>query len=155
SHDNEGPAGPPALLPNGRAAAPPSLPNAASPAAAAAGAAARGAAAPHGANFYAPPFGSAKTVALTFDDGPGPTTAGIISVLRRYGVPATFFNIGQNAAAYPSLVRAEAADGCLGGNHPGNHPEMPAPPASRQAAELDEASAEQEKLIGSGPCAFR
>jgi peptidoglycan/xylan/chitin deacetylase (PgdA/CDA1 family) len=55
--------------------------------------------APYSANFYAPAFGRGKTVALTFDDGPGPTTAGIISVLREYGVPATFFNIGQNAAA--------------------------------------------------------
>src|ERR1700751_454440 len=91
SHDNEGPAGPPALLPNGRAAAPPSLPNAESPAAAS-GAAAGCAAAPYGATLYAPPFGSAKTVALTFDDGSGPSTRGIISVLRRYGVPATFFN---------------------------------------------------------------
>ncbi len=112
-------------------------------------------AAPYGANFYAPAFGRGKTVALTFDDGPGPTTAGIISVLRRFGVPATFFNIGQNAAAYPSLVREEAADGYLVGNHTWDHPDMPTLSASGQAAELDEASAEQERLIGWGPCAFR
>jgi peptidoglycan-N-acetylglucosamine deacetylase len=83
SHNNEGPAGPPALLPNGRAAAPPSVPNALVPNAAAPGPAAGCVAAPYGANYYAPPFGSAKTVALTFDDGPGPSTQAIISVLRR------------------------------------------------------------------------
>lgn len=117
SQNDEGPAGPPALLPNGRVAAPPSLPNALNPAVTTPGPAAGCVAAPYGANYSAPPFGSAKTVALTFDDGPGPSTQGIISVLRRYGVTATFFNIGQNAAARPALVRTEAADGYLEGNH--------------------------------------
>jgi peptidoglycan/xylan/chitin deacetylase (PgdA/CDA1 family) len=112
-------------------------------------------AAPYGINFYAPPFGSGKTVALTFDDGPGPSTQAIVKVLRAYRVPATFFNIGQNAAAYPSLVRLEAADGFAVGNHTWDHPSLPGLPAAAQAAELDEASAEQEKLIGWGPCAFR
>lgn len=55
-------------------------------------------------------------------------------MLRAYTVPATFFNIGQDAAAYPSLVRTEAADGYLIGNHTWNHPDMPALPASSQAA---------------------
>jgi len=109
--------------------------------------------APYGPNFYAP--GSGKTVALTFDDGPGPSTAGIISVLRTYGVPATFFNIGQNAAARPDLVRTEASLGYLVGNHTWNHPNMPTLSSSQQAAQLDDATAEQEKLIGYGPCAFR
>lgn len=97
----EGPAGAPALLPGGAVAAAPAVRQQ--------GISAGCGPAPYGANFYAPAFGHAKTVALTFDDGPGPTTPGIIAVLRAYGVPATFFNIGQNAAAYPSLVRAEAA----------------------------------------------
>jgi peptidoglycan-N-acetylglucosamine deacetylase len=111
--------------------------------------------APYGANFYAPDLGSRKTVALSFDDGPGPMTGEIISVLRRYGVPAAFFNIGQNAATYPALVREETADGYLVGNHTWNHPDMRLLPASTQAAELDEASAEQMRLIGQSPCAFR
>ena len=153
SHGSEGPAGPPALLPDGSVAAPPSLPNAETPAVT--GTAAGCAAAPYGANFYAPPFGGAKTVALTFDDGPGPSTQGIISVLRRYGVTATFFNIGQNAAAYPALVRTEAMGGYLVGNHTWNHPNMTTLSSSAQAAQMNEATAEQESLIGWGPCAFR
>jgi peptidoglycan/xylan/chitin deacetylase (PgdA/CDA1 family) len=143
----EGPAGSPALMPGGHVAA--------APAARSHGSSAGCTAAPYGANFYAPSFGRGKTVALTFDDGPGPTTAGIISVLRRFGVPATFFNIGQNAAAYPSRVRQEAVDGYLVGNHTWDHPDMRTLSASRQAAELNQARAEQEKLIGWGPCAFR
>ncbi len=142
----EGPAGPGAPLPYGRAAAPP---------AASSGTSGGCGAAPYGANFYAPPFGTGKTVALTFDDGPGPTTRGVISVLRSYGVTATFFNIGQNAAAYPSLVRQEAVDGYLVGNHSWNHPDMPPLSASAQAAQMDQATAEQRSLIGWAPCAFR
>ena len=155
SHNNEGPAGPPALLPNGRVAAPPSVPNALVPNAAAPGPAAGCVAAPYGANYYAPPFGGAKTVALTFDDGPGPSTQAIISVLRRYGVTATFFNIGQNAAARPALVRTETADGYLEGNHTWNHPNMTTLSSAAQGTQMDQATAEQESLIGWGPCAFR
>lgn len=150
AHAGEGPAGPAALLPDGRAAAAPA-PRPASEAATPAGCGA----APYGANFYAPPFGGGKTVALTFDDGPGPSTHGVISVLRSYGVTATFFNIGQNAAAYPSLVRQEAVDGYLVGNHSWNHPDMPLLSASAQAAQMDQASAEQRSLIGWAPCVFR
>jgi len=37
----------------------------------------------------------ARTVALTFDDGPDPTwTPKILAVLRQYRVPATFFLVG-------------------------------------------------------------
>jgi peptidoglycan/xylan/chitin deacetylase (PgdA/CDA1 family) len=142
---NEGPAGRPALTPSGRVAAPPAVTSS--------GISAGCVGAPYGPNFYAP--GSGKTVALTFDDGPGPSTAGILSVLRTYGVPATFFNIGQNAAARPSLVRTEASLGYLVGNHTWNHPNLPPLSASAQAAQMDDATAEQEDLIGYGPCAFR
>ena len=62
-------------------------------------------AASYGAHFYAP--GKGKTVALTFDDGPGRTTAAVLRVLARYRVPATFFNIGVNVAARPGLARKE------------------------------------------------
>lgn len=109
------------------------------------------------ASFYAPAApGGGKTVALTFDDGPGPaTTAQVIAILRKYGVPATFFNIGQNAASYPSLVREEATLGFLVGNHTWNHPQLTALSSAGQASQIDEASAGQEKIIGWGPCVFR
>ena len=141
----EGPAGPPALMPNGRVATPPRITgpqiSATCPAA------------PSGVYSYAP--GSGKTVALTFDDGPGPTTARIMSILGSYGVPATFFNIGQNAAASPSLVRTEASRGYMLGNHTWDHPDMTTLSASAQAAEMDRASAEQHSITGTWPCAFR
>jgi len=120
---------------------------------AAAGTAASCPAAPYGARFYAP--GSSKTVALTFDDGPGKSTAAILAILARYRVPATFFNIGQNMPARPSLVRAEAREGYAMGNHTWNHPDLARLSAARQAAEMDQASAEQRSITGTVPCAFR
>jgi peptidoglycan/xylan/chitin deacetylase (PgdA/CDA1 family) len=142
---NEGPAGPPALMPNGRVA---TAPNVTSPQVSTGCPSA-----PYGTNSYAP--GRAKTVALTFDDGPGPNTEQIISILRAQGVTATFFNIGQNQAARPQQVRDEARMGYMLGNHTWDHPNMTTLSASAQAAEMDETTAEQESIVGTAPCAFR
>ena len=111
------------------------------------------AATPYGAKSAAP--GSGKTVALTFDDGPGASTASIVSILARYGVPATFFNLGQNMAARSALVQREASMGYMLGNHTWDHKNLTTLSASAQAAEMDRASAEQVSLTGIQPCAFR
>jgi len=107
----------------------------------------------YGPLYYAP--GGGKTVALTFDDGPGKSTARILKILRRYHVPATFFNIGQNMIARPWLVRRESRQGFLLGNHTWNHPDMVTLRASQQAAEMDRVIAEQRKLTRTVPCVFR
>ncbi|HTZ94379.1 MAG TPA: polysaccharide deacetylase family protein [Streptosporangiaceae bacterium] len=107
----------------------------------------------YGPLYYAP--GGAKTVALTFDDGPGKTTVRILKILRRDHVPAAFFNIGQNMAARPWLVRRESRQGFLLGNHTWNHPDMAELSRSQQAAEMDQVTAEQRKLTGTVPCVFR
>jgi len=109
--------------------------------------------APYGVQHYAP--GSGKTVALTFDDGPGVTTAAVMAILEDNGVAGTFFNIGVNQAVRGSTVRAERTQGFLLGNHSWSHPDMARLSASAQAAELDKATAEQTALVGSPPCFFR
>ncbi|HEX2318468.1 MAG TPA: bifunctional polysaccharide deacetylase/glycosyltransferase family 2 protein [Streptosporangiaceae bacterium] len=64
----------------------------------------------------------AKTVALTFDDGPDPTwTPKILAILQRKHVPATFFVVGAHVAANPSIVRAELAAGDEVGSHTYTH----------------------------------
>jgi peptidoglycan/xylan/chitin deacetylase (PgdA/CDA1 family) len=110
-------------------------------------------AAPLGARSAAP--GGGKTVALTFDDGPGKSTSAILAILARYRVSATFFNIGVNMAARPSLVRAEVAGGYAMGNHTWNHRDLDDLTSAQQATELDQASAEQRSITGTVPCAFR
>jgi peptidoglycan/xylan/chitin deacetylase (PgdA/CDA1 family) len=141
----EGPAGPPALLPGGRVPAPPAFE---SPVVAPGCPAAA-----HGPAFYAP--GSGKTVALTFDDGPGRSTAAIRRVLRRYRVTASFLNLGDNMAVRPGQVRDEARAGYVLGNHTWDHRDLTTLAAAGQAREIDRASAEQKHLVGAGPCVFR
>ncbi len=41
-----------------------------------------------------------RCVALTFDDGPGPSSAELARMLRDEGVPATFFVLGENVERY-------------------------------------------------------
>lgn len=60
--------------------------------------------------------------ALTFDDGPDPNwTPQVLDVLRFHGVRATFCVLGENAVAYPDLIRRIAADGHTLCNHSWNH----------------------------------
>ncbi len=99
--------------------------------------------------------GGGRTVALTFDDGPGPSTIEILSILESFDVPATFFNIGVQEERWPDAVRAEAAAGYLIGNHTWDHPDMTALSPSNQASELDQVIDEQRLLVGSSPCVFR
>jgi peptidoglycan/xylan/chitin deacetylase (PgdA/CDA1 family) len=94
-------------------------------------------------------------VALTFDDGPGGSTAAILAVLASYGVPATFFNVGTNMAGRPALVRQEAAAGYVLGDHTWDHPHMTLLSAGSQSAEFDRMTAEQHALLGTMPCLFR
>lgn len=111
-------------------------------------------AAAYGPHRYAPGTG-ARTVALTFDDGPGKNTAAILDILARYRVPATFFNIGAAMANRPELVRREVAEGYAMGDHTQTHPHLPTLSAAAQDAELSQARAEQVALTGTAPCVFR
>ena len=106
-----------------------------------------------GVQRYAP--GAGKTVALTFDDGPGPGTVEILGILQRYGVTATFFDIGTNESRRPREVRSIAATGAALGNHSWSHPQLPTLDAAGQAQELDSTSAQQARLAGAAPCLFR
>lgn len=49
---------------------------------------------------------SRKLVALTFDDGPAEKyTDAYLDILDKYGIHATFFNLGQNVEEYPDLAK--------------------------------------------------
>jgi peptidoglycan/xylan/chitin deacetylase (PgdA/CDA1 family) len=67
--------------------------------------------------------GHGRYVALTFDDGPGPYTARLVSVLRRAHARATFFIIGNRVHYWRSSVAAELKLGALG-NHTWSHPRL-------------------------------
>ncbi len=99
--------------------------------------------------------GAGKTVALTFDDGPGASTGPILSILQQTGVAATFFNLGVNMASRPTWVRAEATIGNALANHSWSHPRMPTLSAAAQGTEMDRATAQQSALTGIQACYFR
>ena len=67
----------------------------------------------------------ARTIALTFDDGPDPVwTPRILDVLRRNHVHATFFVVGTQVVAHPELVRRIVAEGHQIGIHTFTHPDL-------------------------------
>jgi peptidoglycan/xylan/chitin deacetylase (PgdA/CDA1 family) len=53
----------------------------------------------------------AARFALTFDDGPGPSTPAVLDALREHDAHATFFVLGRQVDAHPELVRRILADG--------------------------------------------
>jgi peptidoglycan/xylan/chitin deacetylase (PgdA/CDA1 family) len=63
-------------------------------------------------------------VALTFDDGPSTWTEQLLEVMREHDAHATFFVVGESAAARPELVQRIAAEGHEVGNHTWSHPSL-------------------------------
>ncbi|MEU6746433.1 bifunctional polysaccharide deacetylase/glycosyltransferase family 2 protein [Spirillospora sp. NPDC046719] len=80
----------------------------------------------------------AKTIALTFDDGPDPTwTPRILDVLRRHGAHGTFFAVGAHIAENPGLTRRILREGNEIGSHTYTHVDLATAPAWRARLELD------------------
>ncbi|WEO99945.1 polysaccharide deacetylase family protein [Streptomyces sp. FXJ1.172] len=78
-----------------------------------------------------------RTVALTFDDGPGPATGQILDLLAQYHVKATFCQIGTQAAANPALVKRIIAGGHRLCDHTVHHPQpMRTLPHAKQVYEI-------------------
>lgn len=64
-------------------------------------------------------------IAMTFDDGPSPKlTPKLLDLLAAHHVKATFFLIGENAAANPEIVAREAREGHEVANHSWSHPNL-------------------------------
>src|SRR5690606_32492249 len=65
----------------------------------------------------------ARTVYLTFDDGPTTAlTLPLLELLDRFNARASFFLLGKHAALLPDAVREIAAAGHTIGNHTYTHP---------------------------------
>jgi peptidoglycan/xylan/chitin deacetylase (PgdA/CDA1 family) len=107
----------------------------------------------YGIHRYAP--GKGKTVALTFDDGPGALTAQVLRILSDARVEATFFNIGGEEASHPVLVRREYARGFALGDHTWSHAELTLLDRAGQAYQIDRARAKQAAITGAYPCLLR
>jgi peptidoglycan/xylan/chitin deacetylase (PgdA/CDA1 family) len=97
-----------------------------------------------------------KCIALTFDDGPAaPYTGNLLTYLAKYDARATFFTVGQNVAAHPELVRAEARAGHEVGNHSWNHPDLTRLTPAQIRSQLARTSAAIKAATGKQPTLFR
>jgi peptidoglycan/xylan/chitin deacetylase (PgdA/CDA1 family) len=94
-------------------------------------------------------------VALTFDDGPGPYTQQLVSVLNRLGAHATFFAIGEEERYFSAGTQLELRSGDVVGDHTETHPPMASLSAHDQHEELFEQIARIELLGGPRPRLFR
>lgn len=80
-----------------------------------------------GANLVRLPTAAVRRceVAITIDDGPDPqVTPQVLTILAQHGVQATFFCIGERAAANPELCRRMIAAGHRIENHGARHPTL-------------------------------
>jgi peptidoglycan/xylan/chitin deacetylase (PgdA/CDA1 family) len=96
-----------------------------------------------------------RDVALTFDDGPGPYTPGVLNVLEQHHVPATFFAIGKMERYFSPSTSRELRDGDVVGDHTETHPMMAQLSAHEQHEQLFEQLARIELLGGPRPRLFR
>jgi peptidoglycan/xylan/chitin deacetylase (PgdA/CDA1 family) len=105
------------------------------------------------------PATAPRTVALTFDDGPGPFLPQILKVLRQYDVRATIFDTGSRDALFPAMTRQVVSDGHLLAAHGWDHLYPSQVPGgwtvSYLVDQISRTAAQQEALTGSRPCFFR
>ncbi|MFE4972442.1 polysaccharide deacetylase family protein [Kitasatospora sp. NPDC056651] len=99
---------------------------------------------------------AAKVVYLTFDDGPSPAyTPKVLATLARYGVRATFFEIGQNVAAHPSVTKQVARAGHSVQNHSWSHPDLRRLSAAALNAQLVDTDKAVRAQTGRTPSCLR
>ncbi|MFF7408536.1 polysaccharide deacetylase family protein [Streptomyces lydicus] len=97
-----------------------------------------------------------REIFLTFDDGPHPRyTPEILRVLRRHETQATFFVIGERAAAFPGLLRDIADQGHVVANHTWTHPQLPTLPPGAVRSELGRTSSLIDDVLGAAPTLAR
>jgi peptidoglycan-N-acetylglucosamine deacetylase len=118
---------------------------------------------PTGCSATGPPFvfdatTTRKEIALTFDDGPWYQTPQFLSLLERYKVPATFFEIGEQISEFGqggAIERRMLADGDMVGDHTWSHIVVAGagPVAADQIQRT--AAAIRDATHGFTPCLFR
>jgi peptidoglycan/xylan/chitin deacetylase (PgdA/CDA1 family)/spore germination protein YaaH/glycosyltransferase involved in cell wall biosynthesis len=97
-----------------------------------------------------------RAIALTFDDGPDPVySPQILDILKKEGVPATFFVIGQNAEKNPQLLRRMLDDGHEIGSHTYTHPNLGRESDLRIELELNTTQRAIQSLLGRSTLLFR
>ncbi len=95
-------------------------------------------------------FEDRKRVALTFDDGPGEGTEGLLDGLKDRNAKATFFVVGEKVEQYPDTVQRMKDEGHLIGNHTYTHVQMNTLSCEAAIAEVKKTSELIESIVGEG-----
>jgi peptidoglycan/xylan/chitin deacetylase (PgdA/CDA1 family) len=90
-----------------------------------------------------------KAVALSFDDGPGPSTGEILEILKEKRAEGTFFLLGQAVEMNPELAREIVLSGSEVANHSMAHDAYPT------SEDLSATNDVIEQAAGVRPCSFR
>ncbi|MHB1534214.1 MAG: polysaccharide deacetylase family protein [Acidimicrobiales bacterium] len=97
-----------------------------------------------------------RVIALSFDDGPSPLwTPQVLSVLERYQVPATFFEIGSEVNTYPGTSAAVAAAGYPVEDHTYTHPDLALLSPAQVAGQISQTQQAIQSATGTTPACVR
>lgn len=104
-----------------------------------------------------PAGGIGKSVLLSFDDGPSPTTAlySILDTLDRYDVKAEFYVLGQEVDNQPAAAKEIADRGHKVQNHSYTHPNLARASKSFVRKELGKTQESIQKATGFIPTKIR
>jgi len=101
------------------------------------------------------PIVANKTIALTFDDGPGPYTEKLLDILDKYDAKATFFLIGSKVSARANTLRRMQSRGHQLGNHSWSHPELNKVSIEQLSSEIDQTNNAIKQAVGIKPNIIR
>lgn len=97
-------------------------------------------------------FSGSKQIALSFDDGPHSVyTPKLLDGLRKRGVHATFFLLGENVAGKEAIVKQMQEDGHLIGNHGFTHVQMSKESVGTACEQIEMNNQQIEAITGVRP----
>lgn len=94
-------------------------------------------------------MGFGHQIALTFDDGPDPsTTPAILDILHNYNIKATYFVVGARAEQHPDLINRIVSEGHTLGNHTYYHRDLTKLTPEQVLEELQDWQAVIDQALG-------
>ena len=94
-------------------------------------------------------------VALTYDDGPGQGTPGVLELLARHEARATFFMVGSEVERDPDAARAVRDAGHDVGSHSMRHLDHEAVTPAEAVADMLDGARAIEEALGLEPRLYR
>lgn len=98
---------------------------------------------------------SAKSIALTFDDGPSSFTDRLLDCLEQNDAKATFFMVGTEIDSFPDEVKRMKKLGCELGNHTYDHTDLTTLSAEDISSEIAQVDERLVNLTGEGASVVR